>query len=137
MKSLDQDRAAAAYQAIAKVDTKAGDMAVKLPVMLQINGLLATWASLLAKEAKKESTPLDALLGHLRSLPELQVPAHKSAHEIFLFWVGGEPNNRAGVSGTRLRALTAEALAFAVWLKRAAESREKSSDSGGSGGGDG
>ena len=117
LRSLDQRRAASAYAyAAAAADL---DRAQKLPAMLQVNGLLATWAFLLAKE---ETPLLGALLGHLRTLPELAVPLG-NPEAVFLHWVGGAAGASSGVDGSLLRALTAEALAWSVWLKRAAEAR--------------
>lgn len=118
MRSLDQRRAAAAYRAVATAPPGAVDLARKLPSMLQINGLLATWAFLLPKNP----SPLPFVLRHLQSL-ELDVPAGEDLAAAFLHWVGGGQGGSDGVSGTALRELTAEALAFAGWLKRAAEAR--------------
>jgi hypothetical protein len=87
--------------------------------MLQINGLLATWAFFLARG---ETALLDSLLAYLRTLPQLQVPAG-SAETVFLHWVGGATGASGGIRGPLLRALTAEALAWSAWLKRAAEAR--------------
>lgn len=122
LRSLDQIRAAAAYRAVASADDKAVDMARRLPSMFQINGMLATWAFLIAK-SEKQATPLPALLAHLRMLPELQVPETGDPKQVFLHWVGGGRDSADGISGTTLRHLTEEALAFAGWLKRAAEAR--------------
>lgn len=123
MRSLDQRRAASAYGAIATAPPGAVDLARRLPSMLQANGLLATWAFLLAKERKApRQTPLPFLLRHLESR-ELDVPAGGDVSAAFLHWVGGGQGANGGVSGTALRELTAEALAFAGWLKRAAEAR--------------
>jgi CRISPR/Cas system CMR-associated protein Cmr5 small subunit len=117
LRGLDQRRAAAAYAYAAMAADL--DRARKLPAMLQINGLLATWAFFLSND---ETAILDALLGHLRSLPELAVPAG-GAEAVFLHWVGGPAGADGGIEGSLLRALTAEALAWSVWLKRAAEAR--------------
>lgn len=125
MKSLDQRRAAAAYREIGDAHPDVVNLARGLPDMLRTNGLLATWAFLLTKEKKnpRQPTPLPALLGHLRSLPGLGVPAQGDLEAVFLHWVGGATGAGGGVVGPTLRALTAEALAFAGWLKRAAEAR--------------
>jgi CRISPR/Cas system CMR-associated protein Cmr5 small subunit len=116
-RSLDQRRAASAYTYAATAADL--DRAQKLPAMLQINGLLATWAFFLSNS---ETPLLDALLGYLRSLPDLAVP-EGSAEAVFLHWVGGPAGASGGIGGSLLRALTAEALAWSVWLKRAAEAR--------------
>jgi CRISPR/Cas system CMR-associated protein Cmr5 small subunit len=94
-------------------------LARTLPVMLQTNGLLATWAHLLAKPKKEEYRgALEALLGHFRAAPLRLVPAEGDAGHVFTrIW--NAPASPA--SGAHLRRLTAEAIAFSVWLKRAAE----------------
>lgn len=117
MRSLDQRRAASAYT-YAATPNAGLDWAQKLPAMFQINGLLAAWAFLLAKG---ETPLLDALLSYLRTLPELAVPKGNAA-AVFLHWVGGK-DAKDGIDGPLLRALTAEALAWSVWLKRAAEAQ--------------
>lgn len=116
--SLDQRRAASAYAYAARPDAGL-DWAQKLPAMFQVNGLLATWAFLLAKD---ERPLLDALTVYLRSLQELGVPPG-NAETVFLHWVGGASGGGGGIDGSLLRGLTAEALAWSVWLKRAAEAR--------------
>lgn len=125
MRSLDQRRAAAAYREIGDAHPDVVSLARSLPDMLRTNGLLATWAFLLTKEKKKDRqpTPLRAVLEHLRSLPGLDVPAQGDLEAVFLHWVGGATGAGGSVDGPALRALTAEALAFAGWLKRAAEAR--------------
>lgn len=124
MRSLDQRRAAAAYAAIDAAHGDAVELARKLPSMLQINGLLASWAFLLGKERKGQATPLPFVLRHLQSL-DLEVPAGADATATFLHWVGGGRGAQGGISPRELRRLTAEALAFAGWLKRAAEARSE------------
>jgi CRISPR/Cas system CMR-associated protein Cmr5 small subunit len=115
--SLDQRRAASAY-AYAASPSADLERAQKLPMMLQINGLLATWAFLLAK---KEHNLLSTLLQHLHSvLPNLEKQAD-TAEAAFLRWVGGPGRKKDGIDSMLLRALTAEAIAWSVWLKRAAE----------------
>ncbi len=127
LRSLDQRRAASAY-AYAGDPEASLDWAQKLPALLQVNGLLATWAFLLGK---KEIPLLEALLGHLRAREDLQVNKEGGAADGFLHWVGGPTGAGEGIDGTLLRALTAEALAWSVWLKRAAEARGSASGSGG------
>ncbi len=95
-------------------------LARKLPFMLHTNGLLATWAHLLAKKKDPEALVLQALATHLRALAlrlGLDVLAEGAARKIFDRWVDA----RHGLTGFALRKNTAEALAFSVWLKRAAE----------------
>jgi CRISPR type III-B/RAMP module-associated protein Cmr5 len=105
-------------------------VAQKLPVMLQTNGLLATWAHLVAKggpaPASTPTASLDenalaarALLDHLRSHApaKLFAAADGNAEALDALW-GKDPS---GASGLTLRRLTAEAIRYSVWLKRAAE----------------
>jgi CRISPR/Cas system CMR-associated protein Cmr5 small subunit len=111
--TLHQHRAAAAFQAIGQA-TVSRDLATKLPTMMQTNGLLATVAFLL-----KRNPPLAAVvIARLRDRYGDMVGAG-DALTIFERWCG--PN---GPNGAQLRALTAEALEYAVWLKRVADARE-------------
>ena len=57
MRSLDQRRAAAAYAGIGEAENGVVEMARRLPDMLRTNGLLATWAFLVAKELKENRQP--------------------------------------------------------------------------------
>jgi hypothetical protein len=84
--------------------------------MLQINGLLATWAHLLAKGGA-EQRMAGALLSHFRRAG-LAVPAAASDCTV-LTEVWAAPG--ASLSSGDLRQLTREAVVYAVWLKRAAE----------------
>lgn len=118
MKTLDQLRAGRAYAAIAAGNDHDIDNARKLPATLQSNGLLATWAFHLADEKRRRL--LVPLLEHLRACqPSTAIRAAATPEEAFLAWVGSA--DQPGLSGTQLRDLTAEALAFSGWLKRAAE----------------
>lgn len=128
LRSLDQRRAASAYGFAATPDVDL-DRAQKLPAMFQINGLLATWAFLLAK---KEQDVLSPLLQHLRSvMPEAEGMLVGSPEDVFLHWVGGPGTKSKGLEGNLLRALTAEAIAWSVWLKRAAEAQAPTKSRGG------
>lgn len=118
MRSLDQLRAARAYQVMESASSELVDLAQKLPALLRTNGLLATWAFCLAKEGAQYEQCLErALLPHLREeVLGLAVPAGSPA-QVFRSWV--EPET--ALSGLQLRRLTEEATAFAGWIKRAAE----------------
>ena len=87
-------------------------------MMLQTNGLLATWAHLLSK--REASTVVQTLADHLWQWENRQ-GAQPTPRAVFLGWVS---DGQAQLSGTRLRGLTEEALAFAVWLKRAGKASE-------------
>ncbi len=115
----DQVRARNAFRSVQGVTRKKDELlalARKLPVMFQTNGLLATWAHLLAKskEGSEHTQVLAALAGHFRS-QGLAGEGDPSA--LFNSWV----DENGGLSSHDLRRRTAEAIEFAVWLKRAAE----------------
>jgi CRISPR/Cas system CMR-associated protein Cmr5 small subunit len=120
--NLDQLRAHTAFTFVqgykGKRDAFLG-LARTLPVMLQTNGLLAAWAHLLSKSKKEEYRgALDALLAHFRATPLRLVPAGGDPASVFT-GIWNAPASPA--TGLQLRRLTAEAIAFSVWLKRAAE----------------
>jgi len=123
MPSLDQSRAESAYRAIDELGADALDLARKLPVMLQTNGLLATWAFLLAKRGAHRRC-LDQLLAHLRAR-QLVADGSDEAMVVFQRWVGTRSGGE--LTGPELRRLTGEAIDFAVWLKRAAEAHGEGS----------
>jgi CRISPR/Cas system CMR-associated protein Cmr5 small subunit len=106
------------------------NLARSLPVMLQTNGLLAAWAHLLAKGAKKPEyrEMARALLEHLRG--RRLAPATGTARDALTGW-WAQP--ASGATGRALRQTTAEAIAYSVWLKRAAEALLETGDSGAGG----
>lgn len=106
--SLEQIRARRAYAA------PVSERADSLPVMLQTNGLLATWAFLLSKN---ETALLQTLRDHLWEFERQQGNA-PDPRVMFNVWVA---DGVGQLNGPRLRKLTAEALALAAWLKRAAQ----------------
>lgn len=113
----DQVRARNAFQFVQGPIQDPDDLlalARKLPVMLQTNGLLATWAHLLAKNGSEYEQALTALTSHLRSLG---LAGEVTPEALFGLWVDA----RRGLSSLELRRRTAEAIEFSVWLKRAAE----------------
>jgi CRISPR/Cas system CMR-associated protein Cmr5 small subunit len=123
--NLQQIRASHAFSSVQKIPKGTqGDflqLARKLPVMLQTNGLLATWAHLLAKGGKEHRNEYDdmaaLLLQHFRN-PSVNLAGdpNRSAKDIFFeVWISGHQG------GLPLRRRTAEALELSVWLKRAAE----------------
>jgi CRISPR/Cas system CMR-associated protein Cmr5 small subunit len=121
---LDQLRAHHAFTYVQGLQGDRSDfltLARKLPFMLHTNGLLATWAHLLAKKkARENGFVLQALSTHLRAVAarlRLDVPSAGDAHAIFDRWV----SSQGGLTGFALRKNTAEALALSLWLKRAAE----------------
>jgi CRISPR/Cas system CMR-associated protein Cmr5 small subunit len=115
--NLEQVRAQHAYEAAADQDPDFLNLARSLPQMLQTNGLLATWAFLLAKDENPHRSVLKAFVTHLEG--EALLPAGQTnPKEILLSsWLGRE--HPLGTSD--LQRLTSETIAFAGWIKRAAE----------------
>jgi len=123
MISLEQIRAHRAFQLAHYIGIKKEflSFARNLPALFQNNGLLATWAFMLAK-AKPEpfnahQEILNMMLEHYRA-PQIELlPTDgKSAEEVFR-----ESWTQSSINGKQLMALTAEAIAFSGWIKRAAE----------------
>lgn len=122
MTNLEQLRARRAFAKAGEIAETEGkkdflSLARSLPAMLQNNGLLATWAFLLSKDTAQHKAILTILLKHLRSdcfnFPiQRDTPAAVFIHD----WTGQTP-----LQGPQLMRLTAEALAFSGWLKRASE----------------
>jgi CRISPR type III-B/RAMP module-associated protein Cmr5 len=115
----DQLRARNAFGFVTALTRRAGDngrdaflgLARQLPVMLQVNGLLATWAHLLAKRGSEFREVASALTAHLQSLG-LADPG--TPDQVFSAWLQ-DP------SAMNLRRRTSEAQVYSVWIKRAAE----------------
>jgi CRISPR/Cas system CMR-associated protein Cmr5 small subunit len=125
--SLEQLRATHAYEAAATHRTaEFVDLARKLPTMFQQNGLLASWAFLLAKaKGNMQSThglAIEVIAAYLREerlgFGELM---STTPHECFLQWIGVNAN---ALSGFEMRRLSDETLAFSGWLKRAVAAYE-------------
>ncbi len=126
MTNLEQIRAKRAYE---KAREAAGKdhrkdylkLTRNLPAMFQTNGLLATWAfhlSLKDKPNHKASeVALKAILEHFQSPPFNLAGSGKTIESIFT----GEWTATTGFDNEKLMRLTAEAIAFSGWLKRAAE----------------
>ena len=119
--NLDQIRAADAFSFVQPI---AGNkdlaeaflgLARKLPVMLQTNGLLASWAHLVSKKGAEYGKTAEALLQHLQKVG-LAEPQPADPRRVLLeVWTG------SALTGDTLRRLTQESIIYAVWLKRAAE----------------
>lgn len=121
MKSLEQIRAKYAFEIASQVGQNKEflSLARNIPSMLQTNGLLATWAFLLAKDKPEHRRIRQSLFAHFTSDGcNLSVPDNLNDTSIFTdYWT----NNNSGDRGLILREFTQEAIAFSVWLKRAAE----------------
>jgi CRISPR/Cas system CMR-associated protein Cmr5 small subunit len=115
--NLDQIRAQHAYQAAAGENTDFLNLARSLPQMLQTNGLLATWAFLLARNESPHRSVLKALVIHLQGEGLLAVELTDPKEILLSAWLGRE--RPLGTSD--LQRLTSETVAFAGWIKRAAE----------------
>ena len=99
-------------------------LAQNLPAMFQNNGLLATWAFLLSKKGEgakgaAQQEILETLLTHFRDSQFDLGVANSDVVRVFVEeWTVGATS----LDGIKLMKLTAEAVAFSGWLKRAAES---------------
>jgi CRISPR/Cas system CMR-associated protein Cmr5 small subunit len=129
--NLEQARAAAAFNTArseaGRADEERKDflaLARSLPAMLQINGLLASWAFLLRRKGTNERL-LGALLQHLRGVfPRQTYPLlHRDGATLdnVVLGVGARNDSSPPLTSSQLRGLTAEAIRYATWLKRAAE----------------
>lgn len=123
--SLDQLRAGRAYARVTRASGQELALAQDLPTMLQRNGLVATWAFCLAKGKQEHRFAVDSMLEHLRDERFGFGIGAGDRLEVFHGWVGAEGDGP--IDSVALRRLTAEALAFSGWLKRAAEARPDSS----------
>ncbi len=121
MKSLEQIRAERAF-AWAQ-DRPVGEraeslrLAERLPAMFQTNGLLAAWAFLRGGGTAAHSSLLATLSGHLS---DPVVSRWTANHGQASFEPLGERGLSVPVEPVELRELTAQAIAYANWLKRAA-----------------
>jgi CRISPR/Cas system CMR-associated protein Cmr5 small subunit len=110
----EQERAARAFARVQGIG--AGDRtdflqkARELPAILRTNGLLAGWAYLQAKH----QAVADALREHL----EARHPA--ACGKLTALFGSGQPGG-GRLTTLELQRLTAEAVVYAGWLKRAAE----------------
>ncbi len=121
MPNREQTRAQYAYAAAENID---GDIAKKLPMLLRTNGLLATWAFLMAKGKKdgKYSEIAQELNNYLDS--QMRELCEGTPEDSFKRWIGNQNNqNQRPLNGTQLRDLTEEAIEYAGWLKRAVEAK--------------
>lgn len=124
---LDQQRARLAFdfvQQLSEEDKKAFlPLARKLPVMFQTNGLLATWAHLLAKDEREHRKALHAMVSYLAPREPREADRTADARTLFGRWLRGDTQGEpvSALSGSELRERTAQAIEYAVWLKRAAE----------------
>ena len=83
--------------------------------MLQNNGLLATWAFLLAKDRTEHQKVWDALFDHFSAT--LPMSENLNVQNIFTELFTSETK----MNGHKLRQFTEEALKYSGWLKRGAE----------------
>lgn len=111
---LDQKRAEFAFRFVQKVPPPVRkdflSLARSLPVMFQTNGLLATWAHLLAKKGEEYDKTLDALMEYFG---DRGMSTGTDGKAVFHEWIQ--------LASFELRRRTAEAIEYAVWIKRAAE----------------
>ncbi|RMG32553.1 MAG: type III-B CRISPR module-associated protein Cmr5 [Methanobacteriota archaeon] len=122
MDNVNQIRAQIAFDEIAQLSASQHkdfkSLASNLPAMVQQNGLIATWAFLLAKNKDQHQSILNLLMAHYRAnVSFLNIPDGLSARDFYLTQLIDE-NSQAS---KRLMELTAETIAFSGWIKRAAE----------------
>jgi CRISPR-associated protein Cmr5 len=116
-RSLEQLRAQAAWDAVQGVDPSKGkefkSVATSLPADIQANGLGQTMAFLRAKGKEEHDITFNAVAGWVKQ-------RLKIANKDFMTWLMTEATT------DQYRRATAEAIAFAIWMKRFAEARFKS-----------
>lgn len=114
MQNLQQLRAEHAFSFMKDHygDKDLENIIMKLPVMFQTNGLLATWAFLLVK---KSYDVLNNLQNHLQSVPSCEVEPNSTSENIFNVWIQDDFNF------DRYCPLINELIAYSSWLKRASE----------------
>ncbi len=116
-RSLEQQRARAAWQVVEEVDQSKGkefkSVATSLPADIQANGLGQTMAFLRAKGKKEHNITFNAVAGWVQQRLNI-------ANEDFMTWLMTKATTE------QYRQATAEAIAFAIWMKRFAEARFKS-----------
>jgi CRISPR-associated protein Cmr5 len=116
-RSLEQQRAQAAWDAVQRVDQDKGkefkSVATSLPADIQANGLGQTMAFLRAKGKGEHEIAFDAVAKWVKQRLNIQ-------NEDFMTWLVERATTE------QYRRATAEAIAFAIWMKRFAEARFKS-----------
>jgi CRISPR-associated protein Cmr5 len=116
-RSLEQRRAQAAWETVQKVDQNKGkefkSVATSLPADIQANGFGQTMAFLRAKGKDEHNITFDAVADWVRQRLNI-------ANEDFMSWLMTKATTE------QYRQATAEAIAFAIWMKRFAEARFKS-----------
>ncbi len=116
-RSLEQQRAQAAWRAVQNVDQSNGkefkSVATSLPADIQANGLGQTMAFLRAKGKDEHNITFKAVSDWVQQRLNI-------ANEDFMTWLMTKATTE------QYRQATAEAIAFAIWMKRFAEARFKS-----------
>lgn len=117
LRSLAQRRAEAAWKAVQGVQDGHGkefkSIATSLPADIQANGFGQTMAFLQAKGKNEHTTAFDAVAGWVQQRLNI-------AEKDFMHWLMTKATTE------QYRQATAEAIAFAIWMKRFAEARFKS-----------
>lgn len=129
--TLEQQRAASAWEQIMAVERntgpedkqrkKYGTLARKLPAMIQINGLGTALAFLCAKGKNKKDDGHTLIFNHLSAwvLHQLQ----QSRYQDLLDFVRSAETEE-------YRRATAEAIEYAIWLRRYVEAKDWGSATG-------
>jgi len=116
-RSLEQRRAQAAWETVQKVDQNEGkefkSVATSLPADIQANGFGQTMAFLRAKGKGEHEIAFNAVASWVKQRLDIK-------DKDFMNWL------MTRATTEEYRQATAEAIAFAIWMKRFAEARFKS-----------
>ena len=129
-KTIEQERAADAWARVNEIDSTSftkeyGSQARGLPAMIQTNGLGQTLAFLKAKGKNEDDKAYQRLYDHLSAWgfehltgnkDKKQLPSSQDKTDDLLEWL---IHHDSAV----YRRATAEALAYALWLRRFAEAK--------------
>ena len=113
LKNMNKIRARESFTFV-KNNPNESDLMKKLPVMFQVNGLLAGFAFLLKGESHKKVAT--HLLEYLVGVHMLENIDASDPGNVFADWVGD-----GGLETIELFELTEEIIKYSTWLKRAAE----------------
>lgn len=118
--TLEQKRARSAWDDIEDVKVeqqdKYGTLARKLPAMIQMNGLGATLAFLLAKGKRKANDGHTLIFNHLSKWVLSKTAVSRKYNDLIDFVHDCDMDE--------YRRATAEAIGYGIWLKRYVEAKD-------------
>lgn len=124
MKNLEQIRAANALEAATGTTFKGvndGQVVKKVPTMIRENGILGAAAFALETGQGYEGV-FNAIIRHLEGMPRLM--PHESSRHASSLSLKAFIEDLSSADSARLRAITAEALAYLNYLRRFARKKE-------------